>query len=693
VLHCVYRRNSLAVLVLALACAAPVSAQSVGSSFTYQGELRQGGQPVNGPVQMRFRLFSALTGGSQIGATLQIQSLPVVEGRLAIDLDFGISAFAGQERWLEIEVAGAVLAPRQPLHPVPYALFALSGNQGPQGPQGVQGEMGPMGPQGPQGVQGATGLMGPAGQQGPQGPQGPTGPQGPQGPQGATGPQGPAGASPFSLIGNNAVYTQGLVGLGTSTPRQQLSVGAHLDLYSTAAATVTRPSIRGSGANDLVVNAFDTGALFLNQDAGSGGVRFHNGTPAGELARLTSSGDFGIGTATPSAKLHVNGGGTGGRGVYAVVSQSTGLTYGLYGESASTGGRGVLGLATATTGTTFGVVGVSDSTGGRGVQGRANASSGTTVGVLGESLSNAGRGVLGRATASSGTTYGVYGESASTTGRGLYGGATTTTGMNFGVYGESASVDGIGVFGKATATSGATSAVRGDAYSTNGMGVLGWSFATTLVNYGVVGVSNSTGGYGVWGQAGASSGTTHGVFGTATSSGGYAVYSQGRFAATGTKNFQIDHPRDPENKYINHFAAEAPEPYNIYRGNTIMDDAGQARVQLPDYFEDINRDFHYSLTAIGAPAILFVAQEIADNAFVIGGGRPGMKVSWTVTAVRNDAWVRANPMADVMDKPAEHKGTYLHPELFGQPANRGTNYISRERVGPAVEESSMAARE
>lgn len=55
------------------------------------------------------------------------------------------------------------------------------------------------------GEQGASGDQGPAGPAGPEGPQGPIGPQGPQGPVGPQGPQGPAGASPFALVGTDAV--------------------------------------------------------------------------------------------------------------------------------------------------------------------------------------------------------------------------------------------------------------------------------------------------------------------------------------------------------------------------------------------------------------------------------------------------------------------------------------------------------
>lgn len=71
---------------------------------------------------------------------------------------------------------------------------------------------------------GAVGPQGAAGPPGPTGLQGPTGPQGPTGATGPQGPAGPAGASPFSLNGTNAVYTQGNVGIGTATPAAGLHI-------------------------------------------------------------------------------------------------------------------------------------------------------------------------------------------------------------------------------------------------------------------------------------------------------------------------------------------------------------------------------------------------------------------------------------------------------------------------------------
>jgi hypothetical protein len=107
---------------------------------------------------------------------------------------------------------------------------------------------------------------------------------------------------------------------------------------------------------------------------------------------------------------------------------------------------------------------------------------------------------------------------------------------------------------------------------------------------------------------------------------------------------------------------------NIYTGNAVLDNAGEAVVSLPKWFEALNRDFRYQLTSIGAPAPnLHIAQEIANHQFSIAGGAPGMKVSWQVTAVRHDAYAKAHPLVVEVKKSEKERGRYLHPDAFGAP--------------------------
>jgi hypothetical protein len=121
-------------------------------------------------------------------------------------------------------------------------------------------------------------------------------------------------------------------------------------------------------------------------------------------------------------------------------------------------------------------------------------------------------------------------------------------------------------------------------------------------------------------------------------------------------SFRIDHPLDPENKYLSHSFVESPDMMNVYNGNAMLDGRGEAVIMLPTYFEALNSDFRYQLTAIGAPGPnLHVSQEIRNNRFVIAGGVPGTKVSWQVTGIRQDAYANEHPIKVEEDKPAKEQ--------------------------------------
>jgi hypothetical protein len=223
--------------------------------------------------------------------------------------------------------------------------------------------------------------------------------------------------------------------------------------------------------------------------------------------------------------------------------------------------------------------------------------------------------------------------------------------------------------------SGSTYGVFGRTWAPSGMGLYGLSLATTGTGSGVRGRSDSPTGTGVYGSTTKTTGTNYGVYGYSGSPSGYALYGQGRFAATGTKSFVIDHPLDPENRTLAHYCTEGAEPLNVYEGNALLDDAGVAWIELPEYFSEINRDPRFSLTAIGAPMPgLHVANEVQDGRFQVAGGVAGAKVSWRVSAVRNDLFVREHGAPVEQEKPVELRGKYLSPELYGMPAERGVAY-------------------
>ena len=122
-----------AVLVLAfLASAATAGAQ--GTAFTYQGRLLASGTNVpNGLYDVTFALYTASSGGSQVGVTLTDAAQGVTNGLFSTVLDFG-SVFNGTLYWLQIGVRSngvgsyTPLSPREELTPTPYSVF--SGNSG-----------------------------------------------------------------------------------------------------------------------------------------------------------------------------------------------------------------------------------------------------------------------------------------------------------------------------------------------------------------------------------------------------------------------------------------------------------------------------------------------------------------------------------------------------------------------------------
>jgi hypothetical protein len=110
----------------------------------------------------------------------------------------------------------------------------------------------------------------------------------------------------------------------------------------------------------------------------------------------------------------------------------------------------------------------------------------------------------------------------------------------------------------------------------------------------------------------------------------------------------------------------------VYRGIAQFNSQGEAIVNLPDYFSDINTNPSYQLTPIGGPAQLYIKEKINHNQFIIGGGQSGMEVSWMVTAERNDLYLQKNPLQKSveMEKEQTQKGKYFMPTLYGQPMEK-----------------------
>jgi hypothetical protein len=266
----------------------------------------------------------------------------------------------------------------------------------------------------------------------------------------------------------------------------------------------------------------------------------------------------------------------------------------------------------------------------------------------------------------------------------------------FGVWGRSNS--GLGVVGDGDVVGGSfrgnngpgvqafgTTGVEGTASVSTGFGVhgiggpgsiavMGESSNGGINSFGLFGISTSPGGNGVRGEVTAS-GDAFGVWGVDNTNapGNFAGWFDGSVNVTGNLSkgggsFKIDHPLDPANQYLYHSFVESPDMMNIYNGNASLDGTGSATITMPVWFETLNRDFRYSLTAVGAPSPnLYIAQTMQNGHFVISGGTPGATVSWTITGIRQDPWANAHRIpVEEMKRPQE-RGLYLHPELYGMP--------------------------
>lgn len=233
-------------------------ASPLGTDFTYQGKLDLSGSPVTGTADFQFKLFAAVSGGTQIGSTVAVNNVTVSDGTFSVSLDFGATAFeVGEERWLELVVrspAGTgsfvTLAPRQEITASPFALEA----------RGVDGHS----------LDAADG-------------------------------------SPVDAL---AVDNAGNVGIGTATPAARLHVkGVEEGIRvqgpatgSTNAAWVGFNDAAGTRTGFVGDGSIHDNSTFLASDLGDVVLQ----TVAGRSLVVKPDGRVGIGTITPSMPLHIN---------------------------------------------------------------------------------------------------------------------------------------------------------------------------------------------------------------------------------------------------------------------------------------------------------------------------------------------------------------------------------------------------
>jgi trimeric autotransporter adhesin len=471
-----------------------------------------------------------------------------------------------------------------------------------------------------------------------------------------------------TALGTSALFETGSgssvkIGINTITPQAMLDVKGSATVRATLNLPATSTAKSTGGANSaplgLVASAFNSGTSSAANQV------FHwQAEPAGNN------------TSSPSATLNLL------FSTAPATPAETGLKINSKGQITFASGQTFPGGGTVTS------VGLSAPASDFTVSGSPVTSSGTlalnwNTPPTSSSIANTivkrdanGAFSAGTVTGSTSSTFGVVGISGSSVGVGGF--STSQAGM------QGSSNTGVGVFGESS-SSPAVEGVSGSSY-----GVYGISQSTVGVFGFAEGTQSTLSGFGPDGVVGEASGSVGtGVVAINTNASGEAFLAINQGSSTGpaaffvgsvdvdgslTKTsgtFKIDHPLDPANKYLYHSFVESPDMMNIYNGVATLDAKGQATVKLPDWFESLNQDFRYQLTAIGAPGPnLHIAAKVQNNSFRIGGGQPGMEVSWQVTGIRHDAWANAHRVQVEVDKPGVERGTYIHPELFGAPKEK-----------------------
>jgi hypothetical protein len=433
----------------------------------------------------------------------------------------------------------------------------------------------------------------------------------------------------------------------------------------------------------LIIASMLTPTLAQNQPQQKNAQSPANATPqaastTGRVAKFTnnkgaigdsnitedSAGNIGIGTTLPTSLLTVNG-------IIEMISAQGGLkfpdgtlqtTAGVIRDNTLTGsGTSVAPLGVAVPLTLTGEV----------------PSSGSVLTVSNTGLHGAG--IIVNA-GSKGNGIRAQGGSSSTIGGA---GVIATGGSNLGTTPVNAAAGVIASGGEGNAGSGGIGVYGFGGRSANSNGGNG------VVAYGGTSVTaGRVGGTGIYAQAGT------GQNGAAP---GIAGHFEGNVEVTGVLSkaggsFKIDHPLDPENQYLSHSFVESPDMKNIYDGVTSLDNNGEAVIEMPEWFGALNRDFRYLLTAVGAPMPgLFIAEEMANNRFKIAGGLAGMKVSWQVTGIRQDAWANKNRIKVEEKKSENERGYYLHPEAFGKSEERGINWAQEPELMREIKERKLEA--
>lgn len=441
-----------------------------------------------------------------------------------------------------------------------------------------------------------------------------------------------------------------------------------ITIGSGTAVTGTLSAVNwGGGAKFLEVEV-DAGSGLVSigtQQMASVPYALHAGnvpwTTSGTNIYNNNTGFVGINTATPAAKLHVKGSND------IIRAEFNGIGWQSFYNKSNY--LGYVGTWTDTADLDFGTSGS-----GKNVHIVTNAVPKLTV------LNN---GQVGIGTMTPSSMFHTQ-----INGIGTYGTAPMYQGTLM-VTGTSSSANASGVYAEG-GWRGIMGRNKGTTSRTEAVGVLGILDSSSGYSYGigVKGEVTSSGpqNFGVSGYAAGGTTFNYAVYGNCvTGTNNYAAYFNNKIYATSAsssiKAFKIDHPLDPENKYLYHSSVESNDMMNIYNGNITTSASGDATITLPNYFAALNKDFKYQLTCIGTFAQAIVAEEVSGNTFKIKTDKPNVKVSWQVAGVRQDAVANYYRIQNEVEKTAPEKGFYLVPEAYGKGPEMNATYQKQSANG------------
>jgi len=218
----------------------------VGTAFTYQGRLVHDGQPANGIYDVNVTLMDSASGGTQIGQSSVHNDVQVVDGLFTLTLDFGTGVFSGDARWLQVFV--------RPGDTIQFYTALAPRQQITPAPHALNAQA----------------------------------------------------SAQWKTVGSGVTNANnGFVGVNRSTPASSFE---HFGIQAPVQSGYGGMYIRTDGAAGKPFYGYSNGSqsAWTYFDGGTGNWLVNNG---GDRLTVTGNGLVGVGTTSPSGRLHVNGAG------------------------------------------------------------------------------------------------------------------------------------------------------------------------------------------------------------------------------------------------------------------------------------------------------------------------------------------------------------------------------------------------